>query len=380
VAVSRARPYVLVGNPENRRVMLFQQALVAQGREEATVVPWRELVDAPERLADLPPTPALVRIDSAGESFDVERALLALGYDEAQAAGVSTIDRGALAELQPDRGRILCPRQHHLGFLRLLARLEEIFAARPDWRVLSSTRAIADLFDKRVTSRRYAAAEIPVPPFLDGVSRPDELREAMRERGWSSVFVKLSCGSSASCLGVYRLDHGGESFMTTIEQASTGWYNNLRLRRVSERRRIDELIGFLLREGSQLELAVPKARLDGAFFDCRVLVVAGEPAFVVARQNQHPITNLHLGGWRGKPESLEAQVPAALRAAAMDSCRRVAASHDVLQIGVDLLYEAGWRGHRVLEANAFGDLLPNLTRDGLSVYEWEIREATRLYG
>ena len=40
-----------------------------------------------------------------------------------------------------------------------------------------------------------------------------------------------------------------------------------------------------------------------------------------------------------------------------------------------LMYEAGFRGHRVLEANAFGDLLPNLTRDGLSVYEWQVRQA-----
>jgi hypothetical protein len=29
----------------------------------------------------------------------------------------------------------------------------------------------------------------------------------------------------------------------------------------------------------------------------------------------------------------------------------------------------------VLEANAFGDLPPKLVREGLSVYEWEIRAA-----
>ena len=43
--------------------------------------------------------------------------------------------------------------------------------------------------------------------------------------------------------------------------------------------------------------------------------------------------------------------------------------------GVDLLYETGFRGPRVVEANAFGDLLPNLTREGLSPYGWEIRAA-----
>ena len=44
-------------------------------------------------------------------------------------------------------------------------------------------------------------------------------------------------------------------------------------------------------------------------------------------------------------------------------------------MGVDLLYEAGFKGHRVIVANAFGDLLPNLKRDGLTTYGWEIRAA-----
>jgi hypothetical protein len=37
------------------------------------------------------------------------------------------------------------------------------------------------------------------------------------------------------------------------------------------------------------------------------------------------------------------------------------------------MFEPGLRAHRVIEGNAFGDLLPNLTRDGLDVYGWQIR-------
>jgi hypothetical protein len=39
------------------------------------------------------------------------------------------------------------------------------------------------------------------------------------------------------------------------------------------------------------------------------------------------------------------------------------------------MWRADRKSHVVLEANAFGDLLPNLERDGLSVYEWEIHHA-----
>ena len=369
-------PYILIGNPENRRVTLFQAALEAQGLPPARVVSWRELIEDLARLAALPDRPALLRIDSAGEDFEVERGLLRLGHEDAVRVGCSTLEPAEVARLVYDRGRILAPRQQHLGFLRLLAAIGEVLAERPGWRPLSPLAAVADLFDKRITSRRYHAAGIPVPPFLDGVGTPEALRAAMRERGWRAVFVKVSCGSSASCLAVYHLGPDGGHLMTTIEETPTARYNNLRVRRVSERARVDGLLEFLLREGSQLELALPKAHLDGAYFDCRVLCVAGEPAFTVIRQNRHPITNLHLGGWRGDPRSLAAVLPAEVEAAARESCRRVAALHGCHQLGVDLLYETGLRRHAIVEANAFGDLLPNLTRDGLSVYEWEIRAAS----
>jgi hypothetical protein len=40
------------------------------------------------------------------------------------------------------------------------------------------------------------------------------------------------------------------------------------------------------------------------------------------------------------------------------------------------MFEPGFRAHRVIEGNAFGDLLPNLERDGLDVYGWQIQRLT----
>jgi hypothetical protein len=365
--------FVLIGNPENRRVTLFQAALARQGLPPATVVPWRALAEDARALAALPATPALVRIDSAGEDDGVERAFLARGYEDAQAAGVAAIAPAALARLAPSRGRILCPRQAHLGFLRVLDDVAAVLAARPRWRVLNPPAEIATLFDKRETWRRYSALGIPVPPALEPTADPEALRAAMRARGWRSVYVKLSCGSSASCLAIYQARQG--ALMTTIEQARDGWFNSLRVRVVRAPERVAEILTFLLREGSQVELDLPKARLDNRYFDTRVLVIAGQPAFTVVRTSAHPITNLHLGGRRGDPDALRAAAPGAV-AAAMETCARVAAAHPAaLHVGVDLMYTPGFRSHAVLEANAFGDLLPNLTRDGLDVYEWQIRAA-----
>ncbi len=384
-------PFLILGNPENRRVSLFLRALRSRGQPPATVVSHAGAIRG-EALDDLPRRPALVRLEATGEDPDVERALLGLGYDDAVRAGVSAIDPDALANLPPAPGRILCPRQHHFGFLRYLERLERVFAERPEWRILQPPASVRELFDKRVTSRRYLAAGIPVPESLDGVATADELRQAMRARSWRSVFVKLACGSSASCLAVYRLNGGFSDatrgvVMTTIRRTSDGWFNCLKVQRVADPRGVDEILSFLLREGSQIERTVPKARLGksgarlrrDAFMDCRVLMSAGEPAFVVVRQDTHPITNLHLGGWRGDFEALRRAVPAPSWSAAMDSCRRVAAQHRCFHLGIDLLFEPGFRRHRILEANAFGDLLPDLTRRGLDVYEWQIEKAARMY-
>lgn len=370
-----AAGFLVIGNPENRRVGLFQRALAQAGLPPARVVAWREVLGDIRALADLPDGPLYVRMDSPGEDSEVERMLLKRGYAAAKDTGCATLSPAELDALPHAHGRILAPRQHHLGFLSALRELEEVFAVHPRWRILNPPGCVAELFDKRVTSRRYAALGIPVPEPLPEVRTVDALREAMDARGVRTVFVKLACGSSASCLAIYTRRDGREHAMTTVEQTPAGWFNSLDVCRVPQGPKLDALLKFLLDEGSQVERAVPKARLDGSFFDLRVLVIAGEPVFTVVRQNRHVITNLHLNGWRGRVEALAERVPPEIHEAAMESCRKVHAAHRCLHVGVDLLYEAGFRGHRVVEANAFGDLLPNLTRDGLSTYGWEIRAA-----
>lgn len=367
--------YIIIGNPDNRRVRMFQDELIAAAHPRAIEVSYRALLDDPSVLAELPDEPFVVRQDSAGEDFEVERRLLALGYEDAIAAGATTIDPDAIARLEDDRGRILCPRQQHLGFCRLLSRLEAIYAQHPSWRIMSQPSAIAELFDKRATSRRWRGLGVPVAESLDNVQTYEQLRELSRQRGWDAVYVKVSCSSSASCLAIYHPDdhHGADdSLITTIEHTPRAWYNSLRLRRYRGAR-LREIVTFLLREGAHIERAVPKAILDGARFDLRIVTIAGAPVFTVVRQSRHDITNLHLGGWRGNLAAFEARLPEDTRAAIDTSCRTIARASACSRIGIDVLVERDWTGHRVLEGNAFGDLLPNLERDGVTVYGWQVR-------
>jgi len=358
-------------------VLDFVAAARAGGVASPVVVAWRDVVRGPDALLDLPDpsAPTVLRIDSFGQSFEVERALLARGWEDARRADVETVPPRALAALREDRGRVLAPRQHHLGLERVLEETASVLAERPAWRVLAPPASVRELFDKRVTSRRYAQLGVPVPRAVglgdESMTTPEALRARLAADGVERAFVKLSCGSSASCLGVYETGPG--AFTTTLERGRGGRrYNSRRLRRYVGAA-ADELVAWLLREGSIVEELVPKAKLDGAVFDCRVLVIDRVPAFVVVRESAHEITNLHLGGRRGDPEALARAAPPGAIDAALASAVRVFDAHGCFQIGVDVAFEEGFTGHRVLEANAFGDFFPNLTGDdGRSVYEYEL--------
>ena len=367
-------PFVVVGNPENRRITMFQAALVAQGLPAARVIAWRALVEpgaAAQLLGELPGD-CVLRIESMGEDDDVERALIRRGEAAARTEGSPAISEKALAKIPPEVGRIVHPRQAHLGFLAVLDELEAAIPA--GIRLVQPVGAIRELFDKRVTSRKWRAMGIPVPESLDDVRHPDDLRSRMRDVGWPSVFVKVASSSSASCLAIFSHQARGESAITTVEDTGEARYNTRKLQRLHTRKQLDRLLGFLLAEGAQVERAVPKATVDRRYFDLRVLAIAGEPAFVVMRMASHPITNLNLGGQRGDVEALRARVASDAWAATLASACAVQRASGAFHVGVDVMLEPDFTHHRVIEGNAFGDLLPNLVRDGLDVYGWQIRQ------
>jgi glutathione synthase/RimK-type ligase-like ATP-grasp enzyme len=363
--------FTIIGNPGHRRVEMFQRALLAQGHAAADVIAWRELAEPGAAARLLADVRGIVRIDSGGEDDEVERALIRRGEAAARAERRPALSAGELDQIPRELGRILAPRQHYLG---MCAVLDEIaLAVTSDMRVLQPPAAIAQLFDKSACSTRWQALGIAMPEALHDVADPDELRARMDAAGWTTVFVKITSGSSAAGLAIFERQRTREHMITTVEDTGDARYNTRRLQRMTDRRRIDRVLRFLLAEGAIVERAIPKARLEGRHVDLRVLVIDGEPAFTVARTSAHPITNLHLGGQRGDLGAMRALVPEQVWTRAMTDCVAVQRATGAFHVGVDVMVEANLAGHRVLEGNAFGDLLPNLERDGLDVYGWQIR-------
>ncbi|MET8164500.1 STM4014 family protein [Streptomyces sp. NPDC005329] len=330
----------VVGNPENRRVALFEDAVRAAGLPAPRVVPWADvLCDGGADFA----AEEIVRLDSPGENAEVDRLLRGAG-DPTRVEGSGRWYARFTAAVRSLRGGV---------------RLDD-----PD--------ELAVLFDKRLCHAVLDAAGVPVPasptsgPRGERVRGWDDVRAAMREHRMPRLFVKPAHGSSAS--GVLAVESGGGGRIratTSVELAADGGlYNSLRVRRYEREQDIAAIVDALAPDGLHLERWLPKASQEGRAADLRVVVVAGRATHAVVRTSRSPMTNLHLGGRRGDLDTVREAVEAAGArwTDLLGVCEQAAACFPrTLCVGVDLLPAVGWRRAAVGEVNAFGDLLPRLT-------------------
>ncbi|MFD8665511.1 STM4014 family protein [Streptomyces microflavus] len=354
--------FAVVGNPENRRVAFFQEAVRAAGPAPARVVSWLQVLRG-EAVFEPGET---VRIDSPGENSEVERLLR--GVD--------------------DPTRVEGSARWYAGFLSAVGEVSRA-ASAAGAEVLTSPGDIAALFDKRLCHALLEDAGVPVPasptsgPRAARVRDWSDVRALMREHRMPRAFVKLAHGSSASgVLAVETAGPGRVRASTSVERDAEGrLFNSLRVRRYTTEREVGAIVDALAPDGLHIERWLPKASQRGRAADLRIVVVGGRATHAVVRTSLSPMTNLHLGGARGDLDEVRAAVSAVggCWREALAMCERAAACFPgTLCVGVDLLPAAGWRRFAVGEVNAFGDLLPGLTglpgsgAEGLDTYAAQV--------
>ncbi|QEH32441.1 hypothetical protein OJF2_09120 [Aquisphaera giovannonii] len=368
---------VVVANPGSRRLALLGQAMAGRGVPAPRVVSYEEYLRGGVRLARVLREGSVLRIESPGQDFEVERAILALGTEDERPGG-SSLGREGLGRLAFDRGRILGPGQWYAGFSRLLRRIREDRTDAPPHAVMNDEESIAMLFDKPRCREHLVDGGIPCPRALGPVGGYDELRDRMLDARVGRVFVKLRCGSSASGIVAFESSGPRTQAFTTVEvvEAADGprLYNSRRIRRLSDEREIARLIDMLAADGVHVEQWVPKAGLEGLAFDVRVVVIAGRAGHAVVRLGRGPMTNLHLKSRRGSVPTLRGRMGEPAWESLLETCRRVGEAFPGCQyLGVDVAVLPGYRRHVIFEANAFGDLLPGvLDPSGRDTYTAEI--------
>ena len=220
LSVNNTVQFLLIGTPGDRRVVLFQEALARLGLPAAHLVSYQSLIEGAVTLPDLITPETIVRIESPGKSVEMEHLLLTLGANEPDPEGerYERLSSSTLAALPYEKGRLLASRQWYLGFSALMRRLA---AWIPAQQTMNRPDDILLMFDKRRCHALLEQHGISVPPALPPVYSYDELMAALRERGWSRVFLKLAHGSSASGTIAYRYSGTRHQAFTTVELVET---------------------------------------------------------------------------------------------------------------------------------------------------------------
>jgi hypothetical protein len=349
--------FVVIANPASNRVQFFNEALASFGLPEAIVVPWADFLEGRVSLTEVLQDGDVLRIESPGRDATVDALLVGAGREA-------------------ERGEIFFPKQWYRGFCAALTSIQTQLSQCPPHRLISNTEEIKILFDKTQTQARFGAAGLPIPRVLGEIDSLATLAEKMQQAGVRQAFVKLAHGSSASGAVAIRTNGNGRwRAYTTVERVGTTLYNSRKIRVLDDMEEMDTVLRLLAPHTLHSEEWLPKAAIRGKGFDVRALVIAGKLRHVVARLSHSPMTNLHLLNERADADTVREAVGEAAWESLHELCERAALVFPKsLQIGLDIMWLPGFRRMALLEANAFGDLLPGTCWQGQTTYQTQISE------
>jgi hypothetical protein len=357
---------LLVGSSSSRRATLLGVALARRGGRLA-VLEWRELLDADADLQALISAHrgqhAWCKIETPGDDVELDSLLIRRGAALAGVEPPAPLSHGELA-VQHLRFR---------GLADVLAQMREPLAG---FRLLNGIDDIISMCDKLACQRRLQAHGVAIPPLLGDVTDFDSLEAQWPSREHPALFVKARYGSSAAGVVALRRHPDGRvaAYSSARRDAAGRIHNHLRVMRYTDRALVKALIDSLARQHAYAETWITKPRLPNGrdySWDLRLVTASGRARQRIARLSRSPMTNLHLGNRRAAPDWLSDIETGRLEATALAAARAFPASHS---IGFDI--HPGSLP-RVLEANAFGDLLPGLLIDGASTYDDQAELATR---
>ena len=350
---------LLLATQGSKRVRLLQAARAHLRLPPAQVLEWRDWLRQPALFEDSLRQPGLLKIEPPGDDPAAHLLLLQ--------AGCRLLERPPVAA--PAHGELLAMDAWFAGFTSAMTTLALQLADLPQTRVLNAPAEISLMTDKLACQRHLAAHGVPIPALLGPVHGYDHLQSLLHEHQLDRIYLKPRYGSSASGVVAYRRNKAGRQQATTSAalyptEGITRLMNSKRMARYESEHDIAALVDALAAQELYAEAWLNKPRCGDSHYDLRVVTLAGQPAHRVARIGKRMMTNLHLDNRRGDAAGLlNAADLAALEAASAQAARAFPHSHVT---GYDLVVRQG-QAH-VLEANAFGDLLPGLLWQGIDTY------------
>lgn len=367
---------IRVGAAGGGRRDSFVETFQQETGRVAVNLSWRDVVAEPEQLRALLHDQAYVCFDSPDRDLDSLAALYGLGLADAEDAGMETLTNRQVPTLA--EGDIGAPAQLAFGMIRAVVRVTaEVEASGAKASVTATDLGRA--FDKTACLKDLVAAGIAVPEVLTEIDGFDALAAAMSAKGLARVFVKVRYGSAAA--GIVALARQDDAWRARTTAVLTD-HGRIRVtsdvQQLTKRQDIERLVNRLAPLGLHVEAWLPKIGIDGLVTDVRIVVVGGEQMYPVLRRGRHPMTNLHIGGQRGPIDALITRIGDAAWRDACDSARQAAARFSGSDsVGIDLAVLADGRRHAVLEVNVFGSYIRDLTVNGVTPHQAQVRHIAR---
>lgn len=373
VLVNNPQQVVLIAPPKSRRVTAFQSSLQQINWPLAKVVSYQQIIENPQALIQIIHKGNIIRLETSGESSDVERLLLQLGKQNITNNVVTNI-----ADLQLEQGEIIPSNQWYVGLQQFFDIVQRQLAQCPSHYCTLDFSEGLQLFDKRATSELWQLSKLPMPYQLpEEINSFEQLISALKQQKLNRVFIKLAHGSGASGTIALAINKNKIQAITTIEmvenQRGIRLYNNRKLIRYNAWQQIAQLIDELLKYHKlQIERWLPKASYQGKVFDIRVVVINGKAMHTLIRLGKQAITNLHLGNGRGDLEQIKNYLGSSWQLVPELAEQAMQCFPNSLYAGIDVLVSQNNKKPYLLEANTFGDFHPNTYYQGLDTYQAEL--------
>lgn len=260
-------------------------------------------------------------------------------------------------------------------YQRCLQKLENVNCT-----FLNSPTSIASVLDKRECKLRMQVQGIPVTQMLsETVQNVEQLFELMERERIFSVFIKPTFFSGAAGVIAFRIHPRSKKMTayTSCHMTAGKLINTKTLYYMEDQKEITSLLNAVLQLDVTVERWYPKSQFQGKSYDLRAVYQLGHIAYMVVRQSNGPVTNLHLNNQALDIGRL------ALDEAAMDElegiCRAAVNLFPGLSVaGIDILLEKNTGKPYIIELNGQGDLIYQDIYAENRIYREQVMQLSRL--
>ncbi len=247
---------------------------------------------------------------------------------------------------------------------------------------LNTPEAILNVLDKRAAKRELAKHMVPVTRMVSENAGPaSQLISIMEDKREYSVFIKPVNYSGAAGVLAFRLNplNGRMKLYTSCCLDKGKLYNTKKLHVIDNNADIINIIDSLAgicsahnMPGLIAERWHPKDSFNGRSYDLRVVYQYGRISYIVVRQSDGPVTNLHLNNQAVDFRRL--MLPQNNFSGIEEICSNAMSVFKGLDMaGIDVMLDKGSRKPRIIEINGQGDLIYQDIFSGNKIYSEQVK-------